>query len=122
MKHISNGRSSGINDADQPCFVAEGELTCCVADFLAMVVADTQFHAREAAKKVDAAEVNETIELVARARQETTVPLGAVIVNRVLPEEGVGKALRRYAEAQRTHLAEIDAIFAPLPILHVPAG
>jgi anion-transporting ArsA/GET3 family ATPase len=30
--------------------------------------------------------VNETIELVARAREETAVPLGAVIVNRVLPE------------------------------------
>ena len=30
--------------------------------------------------------VNETIDLVARAREETTVPLGAVIVNRVLPE------------------------------------
>ncbi len=30
--------------------------------------------------------VNETIELVAKARDETTVPLGAVIVNRVLPE------------------------------------
>jgi anion-transporting ArsA/GET3 family ATPase len=30
--------------------------------------------------------VNETIELVARARSELSVPLGAVIVNRVLPE------------------------------------
>jgi anion-transporting ArsA/GET3 family ATPase len=30
--------------------------------------------------------VNETIELVARARAETDVPLGAVVVNRVLPE------------------------------------
>jgi anion-transporting ArsA/GET3 family ATPase len=30
--------------------------------------------------------VNETIELVAHAREATTVPLGAVIVNRVLPE------------------------------------
>lgn len=30
--------------------------------------------------------VNETIELVDRARQDTAVPLGAVIVNRVLPE------------------------------------
>jgi anion-transporting ArsA/GET3 family ATPase len=30
--------------------------------------------------------VNETIELVARARAELTVPLGAVVVNRVLPE------------------------------------
>ena len=45
-------RGQGLNDADQPIFVAEGELTCCVADFLAMVVADTQFHAREAAKRV----------------------------------------------------------------------
>ncbi len=45
-------RGQGLNDADQPIFVAEGELTCCVADFLAMVVADTQFHARRAAAKV----------------------------------------------------------------------
>ena len=30
--------------------------------------------------------VNETIELVARARAELTVPLGSVVVNRVLPE------------------------------------
>jgi xanthine dehydrogenase molybdenum-binding subunit len=45
-------RGTGINDPDQPVFVAEGELTCCVADFLAMVVADTQYHAREAAKRV----------------------------------------------------------------------
>src|SRR4051812_10412034 len=30
--------------------------------------------------------VNETIELVGRARAELTVPLGAVVVNRVLPE------------------------------------
>jgi anion-transporting ArsA/GET3 family ATPase len=45
--------------------------------------------------------VNETIELVARARQELDVPLGVVIVNRVLPElfthadEEVFDALRR---------------------------
>jgi xanthine dehydrogenase molybdenum-binding subunit len=45
-------RGTGLNDPDQPVFVAEGELTCCVADFLAMVVADTQFHARQAAMKV----------------------------------------------------------------------
>ena len=41
---------TGLNDPDQPVFVAEGEVTCCVADFLAMVVADTQFHARQAAQ------------------------------------------------------------------------
>jgi selenium-dependent xanthine dehydrogenase len=45
-------RGTGLNDPDQPVFVAEGEVTCCVADFLAMVVADTAFHAREAAKRV----------------------------------------------------------------------
>jgi xanthine dehydrogenase molybdenum-binding subunit len=45
-------RGTGINDPDQPVFVAEGEVTCCVADFLAMVVADTPFHARQAAKAV----------------------------------------------------------------------
>ena len=44
-------RGQGLNDPDQPVFVAEGELTCCVADFLAMVVADTQFHARQAAAR-----------------------------------------------------------------------
>ena len=45
-------RGTGLNDPDQPVFVAEGEITCCVADFLAMVVADTQFHARQAASRV----------------------------------------------------------------------
>lgn len=45
-------RGTGLNDPDQPVFVAEGEVTCCVADFLAMVVADTQFHARQAARQV----------------------------------------------------------------------
>jgi xanthine dehydrogenase molybdenum-binding subunit len=49
---VPGSRGTGLNDPDQPVFVAEGELTCCVADFLAMVVADTQFHARQAAEKV----------------------------------------------------------------------
>src|SRR6202790_2570664 len=42
----------GLNYPDLPVFVAAGETTCCVGDFLAMVVADTQFHARQAADKV----------------------------------------------------------------------
>ena len=49
---VPGSRGQGLNDPDQPIFVAEGELTCCIADFLAMVVADTQFHARQAAAKV----------------------------------------------------------------------
>jgi CO/xanthine dehydrogenase Mo-binding subunit/aerobic-type carbon monoxide dehydrogenase small subunit (CoxS/CutS family) len=49
---VPGNRGTGLNDPDQPAFVAEGELTCCVADFLAIVVADTAFHARQAAAKV----------------------------------------------------------------------
>jgi selenium-dependent xanthine dehydrogenase len=49
---VPGNRGTGLNDPDQPVFVAEGELTCCVADFLAMAVADTPFHARQAAAKV----------------------------------------------------------------------
>ena len=49
---VPGNRGTGLNDPDQPVFVAEGELTCCVADFLAMVVADTPFHARQAAARV----------------------------------------------------------------------
>jgi arsenite/tail-anchored protein-transporting ATPase len=41
----------------------------------------------------------------------------AVLVNRVLPHEGVGEALRPYVEAQAGYLAEIRSSFAPLPIL-----
>jgi xanthine dehydrogenase molybdenum-binding subunit len=49
---VPGSRATGLNDPDQPVFVAEGEVTCCVADFVAMVVADTQFHARQAAANV----------------------------------------------------------------------
>ena len=49
---VPGSRATGLNSPDQPVFVAEGEVTCCVADFLAMVVADTQFHARQAAAGV----------------------------------------------------------------------
>jgi xanthine dehydrogenase molybdenum-binding subunit len=49
---VPGSRGIGLTNPDQPVFVAEGEVTCCVADFLAMVVADTQFHARQAAAAV----------------------------------------------------------------------
>jgi arsenite/tail-anchored protein-transporting ATPase len=44
----------------------------------------------------------------------------AVIVNRVMPEEGAGPVLARYVEAQKKYLEEIDHSFSPLPILRVP--
>ena len=49
---VPGSRGTGLNSPDQPVFVAEGEVTCCVADFVAMVIADTQFHARQAAASV----------------------------------------------------------------------
>jgi CO/xanthine dehydrogenase Mo-binding subunit len=50
---VPGERGTGLNFPDLPIFVAQGETTCCVGDFLAMVVADTAFHARQAAGKVD---------------------------------------------------------------------
>ncbi len=49
---VPGQRGTGLNYPDLPIFVAVGETTCCVGDFLAMAVADTAFHARQAADKV----------------------------------------------------------------------
>jgi xanthine dehydrogenase molybdenum-binding subunit len=49
---VPGERGTGLNVPDLPVFVAVGETTCCVGDFLAMAVADTPFHARQAAEKV----------------------------------------------------------------------
>jgi len=46
-------RGTGLNIPDLPVFVAVGETTCCVGDFLAMVVGDTAFQARQAAERVE---------------------------------------------------------------------
>lgn len=46
--------------------------------------------------------------------------IDTVLVNRILPETGVGEALRGAVESQRRYLDEIDASFAPLPILRAP--
>jgi len=49
---VPGERGTGLAYPDLPLFVAAGETTCCVGDFLAMVVADTKFHARQAAAKI----------------------------------------------------------------------
>jgi len=51
-RDVPGERGAGLAVPDLPLFVAVGETTCCVGDFLAMVVADTQFHARQAAAKI----------------------------------------------------------------------
>ncbi|MFY9531174.1 MAG: molybdopterin cofactor-binding domain-containing protein [Candidatus Acidiferrales bacterium] len=50
---VPGGRGTGLNVPDLPMFVAVGETTCCVGDFLALVVGDSMFHARQAADKVE---------------------------------------------------------------------
>ena len=52
-KDVPGHRGTGIAIPDLPVFVAVGETTCCIGDVLALVVADTDVHAREAAKKVE---------------------------------------------------------------------
>src|SRR3984893_17039305 len=47
---VPGGRGTGITVPDLPVFVAVGETTCCVGDMLALVVADTPYHARQAAQ------------------------------------------------------------------------
>ena len=50
---VPGQRGTGLAIPDLPIFVAVGETTCCVGDILALVVADTPFHARQAADKVE---------------------------------------------------------------------
>ena len=52
---VPGPRGTGLVIPDLPVFVAVGETTCCVADMLAMVVADSPFHARQAAEEVEVA-------------------------------------------------------------------
>jgi len=49
---VPGQRGTGLAVADLPIFVAAGETTSCVGDILALVVADTAFHARQAAAKI----------------------------------------------------------------------
>jgi anion-transporting ArsA/GET3 family ATPase len=55
-------------------------------EWMLEILSDPRLTALNVVTSPEEMPVNETIELVARARAETTVPLGAVIVNRVLPE------------------------------------
>jgi xanthine dehydrogenase molybdenum-binding subunit len=50
---VPGPRGTGLAIPDLPVFVAVGETTCCVGDMFALVVADTAFHARQAAAKVE---------------------------------------------------------------------
>src|SRR3984885_4339735 len=49
---VPGQRGTGLAIPDLPIFVAAGETTCCVGDILALVVADTAYHARQAAERI----------------------------------------------------------------------
>jgi anion-transporting ArsA/GET3 family ATPase len=55
-------------------------------DWMVQLLSDPALTALNMVTAPEEMPVNETIELVARAREELLVPLGVVIVNRVLPE------------------------------------
>jgi selenium-dependent xanthine dehydrogenase len=52
---VPGERFVGLVVRDWPVFVAAGETTRCVGDVLALVVADSQFHARQGARAVEVA-------------------------------------------------------------------
>ncbi len=54
-KDVIGERFVGLIRKDWPVFVAEGETTRCVGDVVALVLADTRFHARRAAEVLEAA-------------------------------------------------------------------
>ena len=49
---VPGERYQGLIDRDWPLFVAEGEVTHCIGDILAAVVADTERHARQAIERI----------------------------------------------------------------------
>jgi len=61
---VPGARSVGLIRPDWPVFVAVGEITRCVGDVLALVLADTQYHARRAAETLGASVEYEVLEPV----------------------------------------------------------
>ncbi len=61
---VPGERYVGLIRPDWPVFVAEGEITRCVGDVLALVLADTPFRARQAAEALEAAIEYEVLEPV----------------------------------------------------------
>ncbi|MEE8488575.1 MAG: 2Fe-2S iron-sulfur cluster-binding protein, partial [Gemmatimonadota bacterium] len=61
---VPGARSVGLIRPDWPVFVTVGETTRCVGDVLALVLADTQYHARRAAETLGAGVEYEVLEPV----------------------------------------------------------
>jgi anion-transporting ArsA/GET3 family ATPase len=74
-------------------------------DWMAEILADTSLTALNVVATPEEMPVNETIELVRRAQTELDVPLGIVVMNRVLPE-----LFTRADEATFEAMREPDAV------------
>ena len=61
---VPGASSVGLIRPDWPVFVAPGELTRCVGDVLALVLADTRYHARQGAEALAAAVEYDVLEPV----------------------------------------------------------
>jgi selenium-dependent xanthine dehydrogenase len=61
---VPGSRRVGLIRADWPVFVSEGEITRCVGDVLALVLADTRLHAARAAEALEQAVEYEVLEPV----------------------------------------------------------
>jgi selenium-dependent xanthine dehydrogenase len=108
-RDVPGERGTGLNIPDLPLFVAVGETTCCVGDFIAMVVADTQFHARQAAAavKVDY-EVLEPI----------TDPEAALLPDAIqVHGPGTYRPAPNHIETTKFSRGDVDAAFATAPIV-----
>ncbi len=66
-------------------FVTSGPVRA-QTEWMSQILSDPDLTALNVVSTPEEMPVNETIELVDRVRRELTVPLGAVVVNRVLPE------------------------------------
>jgi arsenite-transporting ATPase len=48
------------------------------------------------------------------------IPVGGVVVNRVIPEQADGAFLAQRREQEKVHLQEVEKRFGDLPLLHIP--
>ncbi len=55
-----------------------------------------------------------------RALAKYGIPIGAILVNRVLPDDAEGAFLARRRQRERTYLTRIEETFGGYPVVHVP--
>ncbi len=106
-RDVPGERGTGLNVPDLPLFVAVGETTCCVGDFICMVVADTQFHARQAAAAV-------TVDY--DVLEPITDPEAALLPGSIqVHGEGTYRQAPNHIETTKFSRGDVEAAFATAP-------